>query len=71
MALLQWANKAGNFQIKTNPIPISEIGFNPLLGSQILNIGLEITPENGQIFDAETSVELFKTSESNFSKKVK
>ena len=63
---MAWTNRAGSFQIKTAAIPIEKVGLNTALDVQALRLGLIITPENAQQFDAAARFELAKKSGTEF-----
>jgi len=71
IATLQWLNRAGDFRVKTNAIPNELVGLNPALGVQMLMLGLQIQPENDQIFNGAARFELTKKSPTEFVRNTK
>jgi hypothetical protein len=68
---LQWANRAGQFRIKTGPIPNEKLGLDLNAATQNLTFKLNITPDGSQKFEGSTTIELSKKSATKFSKKGK
>jgi len=66
IASMQWVNRAGSFQIKTFAIPNEKVGINTALDVQAMTLGLIITPENAQQFNATARFELAKAAPDKF-----
>jgi hypothetical protein len=66
IAQFMWANKAGDFRIKTYALPNELVGINPALGVQIIKTSFAVTPDNNNIFNGLATYELLKKSPTQF-----
>jgi|GEM_PF-2504506 len=70
---IKWKNRAGDFQITTYTLPNdasqpNSVGLNKTLATQVLPLGLIITPENAQQFNGLSRFELNRKSPTKFVK---